>query len=115
MDRVGLKVAERAADRGPSTERQADLRIGRTGNGSEAVVSYTEHHGEIAAVILDMTMPVMDGPTTLRALQTVNPNVKVIASTGAVPSKLLNDSVKAILYKPYTTQTLIRTVAEVIG
>ena len=92
-----------------------EYRVITARNGSEAIVCYTEHHRQIAAVILDMTMPVMDGPATLRALQTVNPHVKVIASTGAIPSKSLSDSVRAILYKPYTTQTLIRTVAEVIG
>jgi len=89
-------------------------------NGAEALTCYSQHHAEIAAVILDMSMPIMDGLSAVCALQSVNPDVKIIASTGGIdPIKSSNesgqDAVRAVLYKPYTAEALLQTLREVIG
>ena len=44
---------------------------------------YTERQDEIAAVLTDMAMPVMDGPATVRALRKINPAVKIIVASGS--------------------------------
>ncbi len=51
-------------------------------DGAEAVATYAQHRQEIAAVVADMAMPIMDGPATIRALMRINPEVKIIATSG---------------------------------
>ena len=41
-----------------------------------------ERRGEIQVVVTDLMMPVMDGPATIRALQRLDPKVKIIAASG---------------------------------
>ncbi len=43
---------------------------------------YRELKDRIRAVILDVTMPLMDGQETLRLLKTLNPRVRVLLSSG---------------------------------
>jgi len=87
-------------------------------DGSEAVALYAQHGKEIRTVITDMAMPIMDGPATIRALQKMNPKIKVIATTGMdadkVVSEMNREVVKAFLQKPFTAERLLRTVAEVL-
>src|SRR5262249_6487038 len=59
-------------------------------NGATALGVFVNRKGEISAVITDMIMPVMDGPMTIRALQKLDPNVRIIASSGLAES--INDA-----------------------
>jgi two-component system cell cycle sensor histidine kinase/response regulator CckA len=45
-------------------------------SGAEALSIYAERKTEIAAVITDMTMPMMRGVATTEALLRLNPDVK---------------------------------------
>ena len=87
-------------------------------DGAEAVSLYAQHPGKIQAVITDMAMPVMDGPATIRALQRIQPAVKVIAVSGMAWDKPLaeaiSDAMKAFLQKPFTAGKLPGNVAEVL-
>jgi CheY-like chemotaxis protein len=51
-------------------------------DGADAVAVYAQHKNEIAVVLTDMMMPVMDGPATIRALMRINPAIKIIAASG---------------------------------
>ena len=51
-------------------------------DGEEAVRVFQAHAMEISAVILDLTMPLMDGATAFRKMLQINPDVKVILSSG---------------------------------
>lgn len=55
-------------------------------NGATALGIFAGHKDEISVVITDMMMPVMDGPVTIRALQKLNPQVHIIASSGLTES-----------------------------
>lgn len=59
-------------------------------NGAEAVSVYARHDKEIAVVLTDLLMPIMDGFSLIIALNALNPNVKIIASSGdsSVSSKI---------------------------
>ena len=87
-------------------------------DGTEAVAMYTSRKDEISAVITDMMMPVMDGPATIQALKSVNPEVKIIAasglSTSSNASKATREGVKHFIAKPYTTETLLQTLHSVL-
>src|SRR5262249_49663272 len=51
-------------------------------DGLEALDLYRRHSAEIALVLLDVRMPVMDGPQTWAALQQVNPGVRCCFISG---------------------------------
>jgi PAS domain S-box-containing protein len=51
-------------------------------DGVEALERYREHRGEISLVILDLTMPRMDGEETLKALRGIDPGVRVLIASG---------------------------------
>ncbi len=57
-------------------------RVVLASNGAEAVAVYAQHRGEIAVVLTDMAMPVMDGAATIVALRRLDPQALVIASSG---------------------------------
>ena len=83
-------------------------------DGAEAVGLYAQHAREIALVLTDMMMPIMAGPTMIRALSRINPLVRVIATSGLLANedhtKLTGSFVKQFLVKPYTAATLLQSV-----
>ena len=87
-------------------------------DGTEAVALYAQHKDDIKIVLTDVMMPYMDGPLTIRALKKLNPQVKIIASSG-LPENIklgeVNGSVKRFLPKPYTAEKLLTTLREVLS
>lgn len=49
-------------------------------NGREALEIYRENRNKITCIILDLTMPEMDGEEAYQKLADINPNAKVIMS-----------------------------------
>jgi PAS domain S-box-containing protein len=88
-------------------------------NGIEAIAAYTTHQDDIKAVVLDIMMPLMDGTSTIEALQQFNANrqVKIIACSGLVTSTSLRQmvGVKAFLAKPFTAEDLLKTLDRVLA
>lgn len=87
-------------------------------NGAEALALYARHRAEIALVITDMMMPIMDGPATIVALMAMNPQVKIIGSSGQASNgggaKALSTGVKHFIPKPYTAEAMLRALHEVL-
>jgi two-component system cell cycle sensor histidine kinase/response regulator CckA len=100
-----------------STLEAAGYRVLTASDGTEAVVLFVQHKNDIKVVIADLVMPYMDGPATIRALRKLNPLARIIVSTG-VSDKNRNDvvdpGVDAVLSKPYTADTLLKTLTEVL-
>ncbi|MBD1889924.1 response regulator [Coleofasciculus sp. FACHB-SPT9] len=88
-------------------------------DGVEALVLYAEHKQDINAVLVDMMMPAMDGITTIRALQKINPQVKIIAVSGLTSNyqitEIAGNNVKTFLPKPYTSEELLKNIQVVLG
>ncbi len=87
-------------------------------DGSEAVALFAQHKDEIALVITDMAMPVMDGAATIRALRKIRPDLKIIAATGyseSIRQYDLVSTINALLKKPYTAKMLLETITNVLG
>lgn len=88
-------------------------------NGSEAVSTYVGRQNEIAVVLTDMMMPVMDGPATIRMLRHLNPFVRIIGATGFNASgkvaSATNAGVKHFLQKPYTAETLLKAIRKALA
>jgi CheY-like chemotaxis protein len=87
-------------------------------DGSEAVAIYSLRGTEIAAMITDMTMPVMEGPEAIRILRLMNPMLPIIAASGlattAYAPRLASLGVEHILSKPYTTPELLKMLQQVL-
>jgi len=85
-------------------------------DGIEALNLYPNHKAEISAVLLDMMMPNIDGLITTRILCSINPEIKIIATSGLSThrQKLLEAGAKAFLAKPYTTKDLLQSLSQVI-
>lgn len=88
-------------------------------DGTEAIALYAQNREVIRVVLTDMMMPYLDGPATIRALKKINPEIKIIASSGLTDNgrsiEAFGPNVKRFLSKPYTADKLLRTLAEVIG
>lgn len=98
---------------------ESNYRVVTAHDGIEAIALYVEHRDEISLVLTDMGMPRMDGLTTIRTMQKINPNVRIIAISGLATSENVNAAydlgVKAFLSKPYTANQLLKIISTVIG
>jgi len=87
-------------------------------DGADAVAVFAQHKENIAVVLTDMMMPVMDGAATIRALTRINPAVKVIAASGlnanGSVTKIAEPNVKHFLTKPYTAGTLLKAMRAIL-
>jgi len=87
-------------------------------DGVEASTLFTAHQEEIAVVLTDMMMPVMDGLATIQVLMRMNPQVRIIAASGLgikdMVSRAMSAGVKHFIAKPYSAETLLKTLAQVL-
>ena len=69
---------------------------------------------EVALVITDMAMPVLDGPPMIRAIHAIDANVPIVGSsglTGLDDSTVWRDvGVKHWVSKPYRANALLATI-----
>ncbi len=93
-------------------------RVLKASDGAEAVATYAKHEQEVAVVLTDMMMPVLDGSALIHALKRMKPNVKIIAASGLNTegnAKLAEAGVNHFLTKPYTAGTLLKTLQEILS
>jgi PAS domain S-box-containing protein len=83
-------------------------------DGAEALDVYRAGQGAISAVIMDMMMPVMDGPATIRELMKMDPSVKILAASGiSEKGRLAKEAGACVRYfvtKPCTAETLLKAL-----
>jgi len=93
-------------------------RVLTAADGADAVAVYAGHKSEIAVVLTDMMMPVMDGPAMIHALMRINPVVKIVAASGlnanGTVAKMSGLGVKHFLTKPYTAGILLKTMRSIL-
>jgi PAS domain S-box-containing protein len=91
-------------------------RVALAGNGVEALTVFTARQDEVAAVITDMMMPVMDGPATIRALRAIRPDVRIIAASGMHgPDAGVPPLVPDFLPKPYSADALLTVLHRLLS
>jgi len=83
-------------------------------NGKVAVDIFRRRSEEIGVVLLDVTMPVMDGEETFRELKALRPDVKVILSSGHNETEALrrftHGGQAGFIQKPYTSTRLLEKI-----
>ena len=92
-------------------------RVLTAGNGREALTSYKEHGAEIQVVLLDMVMPILDGQATMEGLRRLDPQVRIIATSGLRATSRIAKAMaeeNAFLQKPYTDQQVLVSLARVL-
>jgi two-component system, cell cycle sensor histidine kinase and response regulator CckA len=86
--------------------------------GLEAIDIYSRNRKEIAAIILDMVMPDLDGGKTFDALKGIEPDVKVILSSGyslnSEAEGIMQRGCKAFMQKPFNVHAISRTLRQVL-
>jgi PAS domain S-box-containing protein len=96
-----------------------DYKVIVASDGIEAIALYTQYKQDIKVVLIDMMMPSMDGSTTIRVLQKINPQVKIIGVSGLVSNhkmlELVGHCVKTFLPKPYTSHELLKKLQVVLN
>ncbi len=88
-------------------------------NGKEAVKVFKKEKGKIDLVILDMIMPGIGGGETFDRLKDLDPDIKVILSSGysigGTAKEIMERGCKAFIQKPFSVEELSRTVREVLN
>jgi PAS domain S-box-containing protein len=87
-------------------------------DGAQAIGLYAGHREQVALVITDMMMPVMDGAALIRALLRLNPALPIIGASGLSVKAQLDPAsqlaVREFLPKPYTAEFLLSLVRRVL-
>ena len=102
-----------------SLESVAGWDIVTASSGSQGLARAIEHQPD--AILLDVMMPGMDGPTTSRELRK-NPataNIPVLLLTAKVQSsdqrRFADLGVESVLFKPFDPMTLANQISGVLG
>ncbi len=86
------------------------LKVLPASDGQEAVDLFSQRRADIDFVLLDLTMPRMDGLRCFRELRRIDPGVRVILSSGyseqEVSARFAGERFAGFVQKPYTRQVL---------
>ena len=87
--------------------------------GKEAIALFEQNHDKVKAIVSDFMMPHMDGPTTIRALRKVQPDIKTIMITGLGEDARVAEAKSAgsdlVLSKPFTAEQLLGALKQLLG
>lgn len=87
-------------------------------DGMEAVSLYERHKDEIAVVLTDLGLPVINGVNEFARLKEINPRVKVIMVSGffepGIHADLLRSGIKGFVQKPYSSEEILRSIRQVL-
>jgi YesN/AraC family two-component response regulator len=87
-------------------------------DGREAVEQFREHAGEIAAVLLDVTMPKLGGEEAFLEIRKIQRDARVILSSGYseedFAKHFAGEEVNGFLHKPYQPEELIEKLRQVL-
>jgi two-component system, cell cycle sensor histidine kinase and response regulator CckA len=87
-------------------------------NGKEAVETFHSNREKIDLMILDMIMPGMSGAETYDEIKKINPEIKVILSSGysleGQAARILERGCNGFIQKPFNVSDLSRKIREIL-
>ena len=87
--------------------------------GKEAVEVYGKHKEEIDLVVLDMIMPDMGGGDAYDRMKEINPNIKVLLSSGysidGKAAEILERGCNGFIQKPFGLEELSQSIMETLN
>ena len=88
-------------------------------NGKEAIALFRKHKAQVSLVILDLRMPEMDGECAYELLKEIEPEIKVLISSGCSLRDEARQNLKygcnGFIQKPFNLKTLSQKVEELIA
>jgi CheY-like chemotaxis protein len=101
-----------------SVLRKHGFNVLNASSGVKGLTMFTYAPGDIRLVLLDYTMPQLNGDETLHHLRKLNPSIKVVAVTASDPNQVpssFRDGVDQFLKKPLDANELIATIDSLVG
>jgi CheY-like chemotaxis protein len=87
--------------------------------GLEGVQLFEENQSKIDLIISDLEMPMMNGEEVMDKLREIDPQIKVMLSSGALTDTdeqhVMNKGFNGFLKKPYNLDTLCEKMAEILN
>jgi CheY-like chemotaxis protein len=87
-------------------------------NGADAVEIYKNNPGQIDLVLLDMIMPKLGGHKTFYQIKAIDPEAKILLSSGYVSEEEVNDllsrGAEGFLPKPHRLKTLAAEIRRIL-
>ncbi|MDJ0521505.1 MAG: response regulator [Planctomycetota bacterium] len=85
-------------------------------DGADGLKAFKEHEDEIVLVLLDMTMPRMDGEAAFRELRQLKPDVRAILMSGYnaqdATSRFAGKGLAGFIQKPFRPAELVQKIKE---
>jgi len=105
-------------DVGEGMLKEMGYKVLLAGGGKEAVEVYRKHKDHISLVILDMIMPDIGGGDVYDRLKEVNPDIKVLLSTGysidGQATEILERGCDGFIQKPFNMKELSEKIREIL-
>ena len=83
-------------------------------DGRAGVDLYRQRHADIGLIMLDLSMPGLNGEETFRELRLIDPQVRVLLSSGysqdEVAARFVGQHEVGFIQKPYDAEQLVREV-----
>ena len=87
-------------------------------SGKKAIDVYKKNRERIGLVILDMIIPGMNGGETYDRLKKLNPDIKVLLSSGysidGEATQILNRGCNGFIQKPFSIKQLSQKIREIL-
>ena len=83
--------------------------LAEAAHGKEALAMFSAHQADVSFILLDVTMPVMDGLATHRQIRALSNDVPIILMSGYVQSEVVGgipDNHTSFVMKPFLSKTL---------
>ncbi len=91
--------------------------VGEAGDGAEAVEKYKELKPDL--VTMDITMPEMDGITSLKKIKEIDPDAKVIMCSAMGQQAMVIDAIQAgakdFIVKPFQADRVLEAINKTLG
>ena len=91
--------------------------VGEAENGEKAIAAYTEHNPDL--VLMDITMPELDGIGALKGIKEKDPDANVIMCSAMGQQVMVIEAIqsgaKDFIVKPFQAERVLEAVKKVIG
>jgi CheY-like chemotaxis protein len=99
--------------------KRLGYRVLKAHDGNEGLQLFEENKSKIDLIISDLEMPEMNGKEVMDKLRKIDPQIKVILSSGALTNadekNVVNKGFNGFIKKPYSMNTLCEKMAEIIN